>query len=131
MGEGRTDVEDLPLIAEGKPSTSKSNYEIRTDGEINDAFRELGRRVRERGVSMKEPTASKKVAEKKPYAGKYRREDFSLPNGGSYVSVFQRPGEEVLLDINFFDGDNDLEHAKARHKLLGEAILQAKRWSIE
>jgi hypothetical protein len=63
------------------------------------------------------------------FKGPYRRIDFKEPNDGAYVTVYQRPGEEVALDVVFFDGDQSIGRALLRQRLLDKAIEKAKEWS--
>jgi hypothetical protein len=43
-------LEDLPLLAEGKPGTSKSDYSIRTENDED--FKLLGQRIRSSGTQV-------------------------------------------------------------------------------
>jgi len=63
--------------------------------------------------------------------GSYRKMDFKEPQAGSYVTVYQRPGEDVMLDVQFFDGDRNLDEAILCKRLLDAAIKQAREWSEE
>lgn len=66
------------------------------------------------------------------FKGPYRRMDFSLgPKSGTYITVYQRPAEEPLLDFNFMDGDHDVDKAKSMIGLLNDAITQAEKWKSE
>lgn len=69
------------------------------------------------------------------FKGPYRRKDFGLSErtrqGATYVTVYQRPDEEPLLDFNFMDGDHDIDKAKDMVGLLNEAIAQAEQWKSE
>jgi hypothetical protein len=69
--------------------------------------------------------------EKNMYKGPYRRVDFKEPQAGSYVTVYQRPGEDVLFDLNFFDGDQTTEDVLLRIRLINAALEQANQWSNE
>ena len=62
----------------------------------------------------------------------YRREDIKVgPESGSYVTVYQRPGEEPKADLNFFDGDR----SRGDVSRLAEALVKAEqlmiRWGTE
>jgi hypothetical protein len=64
------------------------------------------------------------------FKGPYRRKDFSRNDtGGTYVTVYQRPNEEPMLDFNFMDGDHDVETSKEMIALLEGAVRQAEEWS--
>lgn len=61
----------------------------------------------------------------------YRSAIFEVPDSGAYVQVFQRPGEGVLLEANFFGGDTSLEEMLAKLKALSDAVAFAGKWSSE
>lgn len=65
------------------------------------------------------------------FEGPYRKLDFKERQSGSYVTVYQRPKEEVRLDVVFFDGDIEIEEALLRKRLLDSAIEQARQWDQE
>ena len=59
----------------------------------------------------------------------FRRHEVRVLNSGSYVMVYQRTGQQSLLDINFFDGDRSVSDAENMKAALEEAIQIAKTWS--
>lgn len=63
--------------------------------------------------------------------GSYRRADFKEPLAGSYVTVYQHPGESAMLDVQFFNGDRTLDEAIFLKRLLDKAIEKAREWSEE
>ncbi len=51
---------------------------------------------------------------------------------GGYAHVYRRPGEDVKLDLNFFDGPpRTVEHAAILHHLLSMALVEAMEWTRE
>ncbi len=62
----------------------------------------------------------------------YRSKIFSVPEGPAYVQVFQRPGEGVLLESNYFDNQNhSVEYLRCCLKALSDAIHLAEVWAAE
>jgi hypothetical protein len=61
----------------------------------------------------------------------YRRENFGHPSTGAYITVYQRPGEKVMLDLNFFDGDKTFGDCALLRMILMNAMEQARKWENE
>ena len=51
-----------------------------------------------------------------------KRKDFKYKDMGSYIMAYQRKGEKFLADLNFFDGDRNLDELKKIRSLLDQAI---------
>lgn len=67
---------------------------------------------------------------KSDFKGPYRSKTFDVQSG-CYVMVYQRPEESPRLDVNFFDGDHNVEHAEELYRLLDNAIAKARKWGAE
>ena len=65
---------------------------------------------------------------KSEFKGPYRSKTFDGAPG-SYVLVYQRPGETALLDLCFFDGDREVADATSMLLALEVAIGCAKNWN--
>lgn len=64
--------------------------------------------------------------------GEYRRVDFRVGGKtGAYVTVYQRPNETPMLDLNFFDGDRDMDEAMLRAETLAAAHSLAAAWHLQ
>lgn len=51
-----------------------------------------------------------------------------VKESGAYVQCYQRIGERPQADLNFFDGDRDLEEVIKRRDALNEAIACMTEW---
>lgn len=62
----------------------------------------------------------------------YRREDIRVgPESGSYITVYQRPGEEPMADLNLFDGDRTYSEVSALSDAMSKARDLILRWRTE
>jgi hypothetical protein len=57
-----------------------------------------------------------------------RRQEFRNAGSGAYILVYQRPGEQPMLDFNFFDGDREVDEAKKLGELVERALVQVEAW---
>lgn len=57
-----------------------------------------------------------------------KKKDITIKGSGTYVQCFQRIGDRPLADLNFFDGEHDLEEVKKRRDALNEAIACMEGW---
>lgn len=65
-------------------------------------------------------------------ADQYRRVDFHVGGEtGAYVTVYQRPGEAPMLDLNFYDGDRSMDEAMLRAQTLMLAHELASHWHAQ
>jgi hypothetical protein len=62
---------------------------------------------------------------------KFRSKHVSVEKDGAYITVYQRPGKEPRLDINFFEGDRAIPEAIRRQRTLTQAIKLAKAWRAQ
>ena len=54
-------------------------------------------------------------------------EQISVKDLGTYVQVYQREGESVQFDLNFFEGVKTLDQVETLRSLLDRAINIAKQ----
>jgi len=47
---------------------------------------------------------------------------------GSYIEVYQRPGEDPMLDLNFFEGNRSIVEASKLSEALVDAVKISRRW---
>jgi hypothetical protein len=62
---------------------------------------------------------------------KFRSERIDVETEGSYVTVFQRPDEKPLLELNFFGERHTIPAAIRRQRALTKAVRLAKMWRAE
>jgi hypothetical protein len=58
----------------------------------------------------------------------FRSETFREKELGAYILVYQRPGENVRLNLNYFDSDCSEKHAQTLLKILTNALAKVKEW---
>ncbi len=63
--------------------------------------------------------------------GDMKRAAFKTASSGTYVMVYQRPGEAPMLDLNFFDGDRSIQEVRHHLEILTKALATADRWAKE
>jgi len=61
----------------------------------------------------------------------FRKQDFRVEGSGSYVCVFQRPGENVLIECCFFGENMTVQETVHRHKAMTDAIALGQEWDKE
>lgn len=61
----------------------------------------------------------------------FRKINFSHTDCGSYVTLYQNPGREPLLDLNFFEGDRTIQQSRILSQMLSRALARAEKWKKE
>ena len=61
----------------------------------------------------------------------FRRETIAVEGAGTYVLVYQRPGEDPIADLNFFDGDRSASDLPKMAEALAKAERLMAKWKSE
>lgn len=61
----------------------------------------------------------------------FRSKTFNVEGTGSYVVLFQRPGEDIKFDLEFFDGNRSHQDTIKMAETLEAALSLADDWDCE
>lgn len=57
-----------------------------------------------------------------------KKQNISVKDSGTYVQCFQRMGELPIADLNFFDGERNLDEVVRMRDALNETIECMRVW---
>lgn len=57
-----------------------------------------------------------------------KKKDITVKESGTYVQCFQRIGEQPIADLNFFDGERNLDEVVRLRDALNDTIDCMRGW---